>query len=308
MAEVPDDINDACQRFRQGDIIEGALVVEVVDTDRPLGTGVIDRVERLKREGAELPRQAPIAVGTLYSCIVSQTCDIVQNNKRAVVVAPVVPLLDPNDPAVAGESNKKQKSRRNREIEIARAKNGRQPHIIYIKPFGDDRFPAGAIIDLKTLTSLQKPVLAGLSPTRFMTSEKERRKFSFRCAHVFERPAIPEIFVKHVTGPLRSFLTDLEDSSDPRIEVLRATVADEWLALDDPDDPHIATLYFVGDAAPSPEAQEILNEWWEEVSSNMPSGYSLMQNVFKSLEGVNLKEARVMSLLTHWYLSDSVNS
>jgi hypothetical protein len=304
MAEVPKDINDACQRFRQGDVIEGVPVVEFVDTERPLGTGFAKKIEELQSAGTRLPRHAALAVGANFACIVSQTCDIVQDNKRAIVVAPVISHEDPNDPEVGGESKTKRARREKRIERIEAARSGRRPHIIHIEPFGDERFAAGGFIDLTTLTTIQKPILAGLEPARFIASEEDRRKFAFRCAHIFERPAIPENIVRHVTGPLRNHLVGLEDTGDPRLEVLKAEIGEEWLALDNPETPRAAQLYFLGDNKPSEEAQEIINEWWEEASSAMPEACSLLPCVFASLDSVNLKQSRAMSLLTHWYLSD----
>jgi len=304
MADVPDDIDAACQNFRQGDLVEGALLVEIVDTSRPLGQGFIDRLEELRSKGAEFPNQAPISVSTPYGCIVSQTCDIVQNNKRSVVVAPVFPHRDPNDPEVAGESTKKKVRREKRLADIEKARSGRRPHIIHFDPFGDERFSAGGVVDLTSLTTIQKPVLAKLTPVHFIADEPGRRKFAARCAHVLERPAIDDLYVKHVTNPLREFLIELGSSSPEEMAILRAAIGEEWLALDDPENPHVAQVYFLGETEPSAEAQEILDAWWEQASSDMPEGHALLKNAYKSLGDVSLATSRTLSQLTYWYLSD----
>lgn len=304
MAEVPKEISDACRDFRQGDLLEGAPVLEAVDTETPLGSGIVKQVEALRGEGRELPPYIALGIGTPYSCVISQTCDIVQDNKRGVVIAPVIPHEDPNGADVAGDSNNQRKRREKRAARIEQAKSGRRPHVIHFGPFADPRFPAGGYVDLTTLTTIQKPILAKLTGARFIGSETERRKFAWRCAHVLERPAIPDLFVKHVTNPLRDFLFDLDNSDVAKINAISATVGEEWLKLDDADNPHVAQLYFLGDAEPSAEAQEILDEWWEEVSSAMPGGYSLLPNGYRALGGVSLAESRTLNLITHWYLSD----
>jgi hypothetical protein len=79
---------------------------------------------------------------------------------------------------------------------------------------------------------------------------------------------------------------------------------EEWLALSDVESPEAPQLYFLGDSAPDAEAREILDEWWEEASSATPDGFSLLPNEYEPFGDVSLAKSRVMSLITHWYLSD----
>ncbi|MEJ7569169.1 MAG: hypothetical protein WKF41_12990 [Gaiellaceae bacterium] len=305
MAEVPDDVNEACQSFLQGDLLQGVPILEVVDVEQPLGDGFVKRVAELQKAAAgSLTGVRAIGQGAPFGCVVSQTCDVVQPNRRGVQIAPVAPHEDPEGEDVAGHSKKKTERRDKRTARIEEARSGRQPHIIYFEPFGHPAFPAGGFIDLKTITTIQKPVLASFEPIRFIDSEEQRRKLAFRCAHIFERPALPDAFNDGVAAPLRAFLIELSETDPGKAALLKDTIGEEWLALDDPDDPKVATVYFLGENAAPPEAQEILDEWWESASSAMPGGATLLPNEYKALGQVSLAEARVMNLITYWYLSD----
>src|SRR5262245_50515359 len=156
MAGVPKEIGDACRSFRQGDILTGAPVFEAVDTETPLGNEIIQKVEELRNQARKLPPYIAVSLGTPYSCVVSQICDIVQDSKRSVIVAPVFPHDDPNGADVAGDSNRQRERREKRVARIEQKKSGRQPHMIHFDPFGDERFPAGGYVDLTTLSTIQK--------------------------------------------------------------------------------------------------------------------------------------------------------
>ncbi len=297
MAEVPTDVQAACERLRQGDILEGVPVVEIADLAQPLGKAAAATAARRREEGHELG-VLPVRIDGGYACIVSQTCDIVQPTKPAVVVAVVVPHNDPDDPALMSEDR-----RAKRRVRIDDTKNGRRPHLVHFD-LEHAGFPAGGFVDLKTLTTVQKPILAGKEPLRFLRNEEERRRFSFRCAHVLNRPAIPDVYERTVVASLRSFLIELKDSDPTAFALLRSEICDEWLWLDDHDAPRVGRFYFIGEAVPSNDCRRVLDGWWESAQERLPHDHALLPNEYRALDDVSLAEGRAMSLLTYWYLSD----
>ena len=176
MTELPPDVHAACKRLRQGDIIRGIPVVEMVDLNRPLGAAATKASEKRLAEGAGLGIM-PVKVNGDYACLVSQTCDIVQPSKHAVIVASVVPHADPADPAVSSTTRREKRQR-----EIDSIKSGRRPHLIHFDS-GSTDFPAGGYVDLRALTTVQKPALADATSDRFLISTEASRRFAFRCGH-----------------------------------------------------------------------------------------------------------------------------
>ena len=177
MTELPPDVQAACQRLRQGDIVRGVPVVEMVDLSRPLGAAATKARETRLAAGADLGVM-PVKVNSDYACIVSQTCDVVQPSKHSVVVASVVPHGDPADPAV---TSVKRLEKRQRAIDSI--KSGRKPHLIHFDLESDD-LGAGGYVDLRALTTVQKPVLAEAAADRFLVAGEASRAFAFRCGHL----------------------------------------------------------------------------------------------------------------------------
>lgn len=295
MSLLPDDVAAAAKRFQQGDLIADVLLVEVADLNHPLTKYSRETRDRWLQEGRELS-VAPVKVTTPFSCVISQTCDVISpsSSRPTIKIAPVVAHGDPQ--AVGG------KRRQDRESRIASIKSGRNIHLVHLDvPHAD--FPAGGVVDLQSVTTVEKSVLIGKEPLRTLATPQLRRDFAFRAAHVFDRPAIPPPFDDHVVAMLRKELLRLEVEDPTSFALLSNAIEDEWIWLDDEDAPKIGQLVFVG-ARPIPDdVKKILGDWWEDLQDTLPPDCHLLENSYDTFETVSLAKGRAMSLLTHWYLS-----
>jgi hypothetical protein len=297
VANLPDDIVAACRGLQQGDIVADLPFVVLADLARPLGPAAKDAAAKIAGAGGT-PGVAAVKLPFSHACILSQTCDLISpaGSRNTVVIAPVIAHENPAD--VEG------KKQRALQAVIDEITAGRRVRNVHLDVPGSKAFPAGAFIDLYTVSTIEKSLLLGCKPIRPLMTADDRRSFAFRAAHVYDRPAIPAPFDDYVVKPLRDFLTKLKKDDPASFNIVQGAVEDEWLWLNDDDSPTVGTLYFVADKIPSKAAREILTEWWESIQNTFPGGYSLTSNTYASYRSISLERGRAMSLLTHWHLSD----
>lgn len=94
MAAVPEDVVEACARFRQGDLFADPPLVRVADLSYPITKESRRLAQESKEAGEELGLdyvEPPFKFGV----IVSQTCDLRSDERPNIKIAPAIEI-DPS--------------------------------------------------------------------------------------------------------------------------------------------------------------------------------------------------------------------
>jgi hypothetical protein len=287
LTKLPDDVVNACSRFSQGDLIEGAAVTVLADLSRPL-TELSARAAALLQPG-EVAGEEAIDIPCPFAVIVSQTCDVRSDIRPTIKLAPVFELDDP----AAVESRSRSEKRQKRIDDI---QSGRLVHRVMLSG------PPGYLYaDLDTITTVEKTVLLGKERHFGFSDVESYRRFAFRCGHVHDRPAVPSPADYLLTNDLRRFLGELRVESPELFATMRAAVLEECLYLDDWETPTVAQLWFLGHAAIPAPVQAALDAWHANLDAS--ESFSVLPNRYADFSDVRVDEYRDLRVVSHWYLS-----
>jgi hypothetical protein len=285
---LPEDVVDACAQFRQGDLVESIPTLHLADLARPLTPAAEQQAELARGEGDELGVE-PVEVPYEYGVIVSQTCDVRSNVRPIIKVAPVLEMPDP-------EAVQSARRRSRRATEIDDIKRGMHVHKILLDG------PEGYwYADLEQITTIEKSLLLGKTPTVGFSTQDGYRDFAFRCGHVHDRPAVPDEVEKPVLNSLRTFFRELARAGDEEFSLLNRGLDEEALWLDDWDSPTQAQLWFLGDEEPPAEVKELLDGWRQGLPGM--DGVALLPHRYAAFDDVRASEYRDLRVISYWYLS-----
>jgi len=241
----PDEVRQAVQGFKQGDVLEHPPFFYAADFRYPVW-GLTRRVGDGTEESPVVELDPASRVAPPYGIITTQTCDLdeqaTQPKQPWIQVAPVS-LLD----HVAGD-------------QWAHIEGRRIGHLVALTgpEFASGRWAA----DLRIQVPLEKGLLVGRSPIAGFHNEDGYLAFSEHLARRVGRPALADVLIKAVVTPLQNQMKKL------RGERKRA-IAEHVLELRLETDPSrlqpksARLLILVKQKPPPPEVQDWFDQWWE---------------------------------------------
>jgi hypothetical protein len=288
---VPAEVQDACDRFRQGDIFENALISWTADLRTPLTPGAKRMAKALEAEGSDLGLEV-VGEEVPRAIITSQTCDVRSPARKTVRIAPVHEIDDPAQAKSDGH-------RKQLQDQIDTISSGRAVHKIWLEA------PAGNLyVDLEGTCTIEKSHLIGKQAIPGYSTTEQFREFAFRCGHTYDRPAVPSPVDTVVLASLRKFLIDLKATDSTNFATLNKAVEEEMLFLDDWDTPSVARLHFLDDDPIPDEARQLLEDWHQSVDKTALGTVSLLPNSYDMFTTLSADTYRDLAKISHWYLSE----
>ena len=272
-SEWDPEVRAACQRFRQGDLVEQPPFFyaagprhAVWSLTRKCADGSLD--EDLF-ELAEDDRPS-------YGMIVTETCDLTEEDARSprmpwLTVCPVYNLLG--------------------RLTQAQLNNLKGSRIAYMRLLDSPLFPDGVwVVDFRIEIPVEKSWLVGREPIKVYNSEPDYSNLARALAGRRERPVISREVHGKLIKPLRRWIEGL---SPPRREaVLRGIIEVRLLLAGSPLNPDGASLLILSDRSPlEADTQGFWDNKWPSWKSRMDDiGVPLLETKYCTLDSCSARE------------------
>ena len=251
----PDEVVKACERFRQGHLIAKPALFYWARLDYPLWALATQAAEQSSDVDPVDPLVAAVEDDWPdYGLITTQSCDLMRPRQQPwFQVAPVFKCEDDDDILDA-------------------------EFIVPLRPPALDG--STWYVDLRLEMPLEKGVLAGREPIEAYSSEEEYIRLADILARRKGRPALHSVFNR----VLNDVMKEMKRESKPQAKALRAIRSEIYklkLSIEEGSllDPAAAKLYIVTKGAPSVEAREWFDDWWNRAREvAQEAGLELLPN------------------------------
>lgn len=268
---------EACKRFRQGDVIEGASLSFTANADHPITIPAQDATEGVS--GLVGTR-----VALPFAMVTSQTCDLAGERGDKYPLLQIAPVYD-----ITGHTEN------GLEGLIPKNKVG---EFIYLD---GPRFKADGqlwVADLRFESAIEKGVLIDKHPIQGFADEDGYLRASKKIADARLRLAVDDDIEKHVLKPLRKLFAKNMIDHRPIVDILlkaRPTTVGArvmWLYVVAEDDADVVAL------------QGALDQWQVDVTSTLPQTLTIMGIVVRKASEFTWKHAHGTAPIDFAWLSD----
>lgn len=249
--EWPDGVLDALRTFRQGDVVAGPPFAYHADPRAPIWEESRRLAEELRRAGEPLEPEVlhfPDAVTPPYGLIVTQTCDLVEED-TPVPAWPWVELVPVYD--MASDLNSGQRKMLER--------GGWSRRLLHVP-----RLPGFHVADFRISFPVEKGWLASQTPIDGFGTEELRERVGERLAYIGGRPAFAGTFVATVQKPLSHALRELRREDPELFAEIDRLVPELGVRLDSRLAPTIAQVVVICERPLQDRERDWWTTWWDE--------------------------------------------
>lgn len=287
----PEGLLTHLQDFRQGDVVEGFPAVYIGNPANAVHaqTAVYqDSKSDVIRFSNDFP----------YGMILTQTCDIVEENRNHpkrpwVSIAPVynseTRFRDPN--------SNKEIALLNDDIRNSLVAGKGPYYLLYLPDLPDFiSFPSCWVADFRLVVSVEKGWLLEREPIRALISEEDRRKMGKKLGSLFTRPAFDGRFEKSVRAPLVKALRAIKDSD---LYDLIDTEVDH-LAVESDDNVRMnrSRVWVLSRKPLSSSVQEWFDEQDNQWRRNaLDNDLNLLESYFRELQSITAEDYLKLTMM-----------
>jgi hypothetical protein len=247
----PAGVLDRLRAFRQGDVVARPPLAYLADPRVPVWVASRRLADELRRSGEPLEPEVvyfPMSVAPPYGMVITQTCDIVEEDTETPVWpwVQLVPVYDMDGDLNSGDKR------------MLRGGQGWR-RLLHVPGL----LPGFHVADFRISFPVEKGWLAAQTPIDGFGSEESRQRVGERLAYLSGRPAFGGSFVAAVQKPLSDALRALRRDDSSLFAEMHNLVPEVGVRLDSRLSPTTAQVVVVCTAPLGPQLRAWWTAWWD---------------------------------------------